>query len=226
MTQEATIHPPAAPPLRSQHVYALAAICLAAGLAIGYVASAPLAAGPPTAVTADTANLHPSGPQPVSLSEMKQAADRQAAPLLRALSTRPGDAAVLAQLGAIYHMAHQYQRAAGFYREAVRADPANLALRSKLAASLYRNGDVDGAIDQLNQALRSDPNDANALFNLGTIRLESKGDVAGALASWRRLLQANPQLSADRKSMVEQLIAHLQQTQRSVLKGAPQHDER
>jgi cytochrome c-type biogenesis protein CcmH/NrfG len=89
----------------------------------------------------------------------------------------------------------------------VQADPNNVDLRTRLASSLYRSGDVDGAIAQLDEGLRHDPKDANSLFNLGMIRLEGKGDGKGALAAWQKLLKSNPQLSAERKAEVQKLMA-------------------
>ena len=143
---------------------------------------------------------------------MKVMADKQAAPLLARLKSNPNDSDVLSQVAAIYHGTHQFKEAAGYYDKAVQADPNNVALRTKLASSLYRSGDVDGALDQLNQAVRYDPKDANSLFNLGMIRLQGKGDAKGALAAWQRLLKSNPQLGADRKAEVEKLIADVMTT--------------
>jgi cytochrome c-type biogenesis protein CcmH/NrfG len=69
---------------------------------------------------------------------------------------------------------------------------------------------VDGAIGQLEQALRNDPKDANSLFNLGIIKWQGKQDGKGALAAWQELLKSNPQLSADRKAEVQKLMADVQ----------------
>jgi cytochrome c-type biogenesis protein CcmH/NrfG len=107
----------------------------------------------------------------------------------------------------IYHSTHQFEQAAGYYKQAVKADPRNIALRTKLASSLYRSGDSDAAIKQLNEALRYDPNDANCLFDLGVIKLNGKKDGKGALAAWQRLLKSNPQLSEERKATVQKLMA-------------------
>ncbi len=134
---------------------------------------------------------------------MKQLADRQAAPLIEKLQSDPDNGALLAEVGAIYHIARQYRQAVTFYDRAVQLDPGNIALRTKLATSLYRNGDADGAIAELNRALSHDANDANALFDLGVIRFEGKGDRKGAREAWKRLLDANPELSAERKATVE-----------------------
>jgi len=150
-----------------------------------------------------------SGGHMPSLDEMKQMADKQAAPLLEKLKSDPNNSAVLVQLGAIYHTTHQFKEAAAYYDKAVQVDPKNVANRTKLATSLYRSGDVDGAIAELNRALSYDPNDANSLFNLGMIRLQGKQDGKGALAAWQQLLKSNPQLSADRKAAVEKLMANV-----------------
>jgi cytochrome c-type biogenesis protein CcmH/NrfG len=75
---------------------------------------------------------------------------------------------------------------------------------------MYYNGDVDGAISQLQQALSYDPRDANSLFNLGMIEWQGKQDNKGALAAWQKLLKSNPQLSADRKATVQKLMADVQ----------------
>ncbi|MGA7400238.1 MAG: tetratricopeptide repeat protein, partial [Candidatus Sulfotelmatobacter sp.] len=75
---------------------------------------------------------------------------------------------------------------------------------------LYYNGDVDGALRQLQQSLHYDPKDANSLFNLGVIKWQGKQDAKGALTAWQELLKTNPQLSADRKAAVEKLMADVQ----------------
>jgi len=143
---------------------------------------------------------------------MRQMADKQAAPLLDKLKSDPNNTALLVQVGAIYHTTHQFKEATAYYNKAVEIDPKNVAFRTKLASSLYRSGDVDGAIAQLNQALGYDPKDANALFDLGMIRLQGKQDGKGAVAAWQQLLKSNPQLSQDRKDAVEKLMANVMTT--------------
>jgi cytochrome c-type biogenesis protein CcmH/NrfG len=150
------------------------------------------------------------GSRPPSLDEMKQMADAKAAPLLARLKKDPNNTALLDQVGAIYHSTHQFNQAAAYYEKAVRVDSKNVAMRTKLAISLYRSDDVDGAIAQLDQALSYDPKDVNALFDLGMIRLQGKQDSKGALAAWQQLLKSNPQLSPDRKATVQKLMASVQ----------------
>lgn len=194
--------------LKAKQVYFMAATCLVLGLGMGYglrgVQSSPSPSVP--AASAPAARRMPT------LDEMKRMADTKAAPLLAQLKSHPNDSALLVEVGAIYHGTHQFKEAASYYGRAVESDPKNVALRARLASSLYRSGDVDGAIAQLNQGLRYEPSDANSLFNLGMILLQGKGDGKGALAVWQRLLKSNPQLPADRKAEVQKLMADVMTT--------------
>jgi cytochrome c-type biogenesis protein CcmH/NrfG len=212
MTDESTAAVPAMPTLRAAQVYSMAAFCLAVGLGIGYLMRGSQLAAPTPKSTARAiaptapASAKPAGHRP-SLDQMRQMADKQAAPLLEKLKSNPNDSSLLVQVGAIYHTTHQFKEAADFYTRALDTDPKNVAVRTKLASSLYRKGDIEGAIAQLNQALTYDPKDANALFDLGMIKLQGKGDPKGALAAWQRLLKTNPQLSPERKATVMKLMA-------------------
>lgn len=206
---------PDTPPRRSlpaTQVGTLAAIALAAGLAIGYqFPGSQLLASPAhplaKAVTPTGVAGKMGSPHRITLEDMKQMADVQAAPLLEKLKSDPNNVTLLVQIGATYHMAHQFREAAEWYGRAVQMDPRNVANRTRLASSLYREGDVDGAIAQLNQSLSYEPKDADSLFNLGLIRLQGKNDGKGALAAWQQLLKTNPQLSPERKATVQQLMA-------------------
>ena len=249
MANTTTTATSASPSMRAAQVYAMAGLCLVAGLGIGFVsmgwqshpsrpkatpaaaAALPLA-GPaqlpaapqgilrpapnPSQPNAGPASPHsgtamPAGKMP-TLADMKQMADKKAEPLLAKLKTDPNNLDVLMQVASIYHTTHQFHDAAKYYRRAVEVDPKNVALRTKLAASLYRAGDVDGGIAQLKQALTYDPKDANALFDLGMMRLQGKQDGKGALAAWQLLLKSNPQLSSERRATVEKIMADVMTT--------------
>jgi cytochrome c-type biogenesis protein CcmH/NrfG len=193
----------------AKHVVLIAAVCLAAGLAAGFVARgfriplAPMRKASPHAA---------GGGHMLSLAEMKQIADRQAAPLLGKLKTDPNNVTLLAQAGTVYHTTHQFAQATAYYQRAVNAAPKDVALRTKLAASLYRGGDADAALAVLTQAQAIDGKDANTLFNIGMIKWQGKGDARGALAAWQRLLKTNPQMSKERRATVQQFMAEAQAT--------------
>lgn len=197
---------------QAKQVYAMAAVCLVVGLAIGYLFRGSQSPAPPA-----LANVQPSAPagmggQAPSLDQMKKMADTKAAPLLEKLKSDPANPDLLIQVGKIYQATHQFKEAAGYYDKALQTDPKNVATRTELASSLYYNGDVDGAISQLQTALQYDPKDVNSQFNLGMIKWQGKQDAKGALAAWQQLLKSNPQLSDDRKATVRKLIANVQKS--------------
>jgi cytochrome c-type biogenesis protein CcmH/NrfG len=180
-----------------------AAVCLILGLAGGYflpLGKAANSAHPPAVAGA------PNAPHPLpTMEQMKALADAKAAPLLEKLKTTPNDAALLAQLGAIYGTNHQFKEAVQYYDKSLKFNPKNVPVRTELASNLYYSGDVDGALAQLDQALMYDPKDTNSLFNVGMIRWKGKKDAAGAIKAWEELLRAHPDL--DRRPIVEKMIA-------------------
>ena len=192
--------------LPASRVYPLAAAALVVGLALGYFGigakMAPNASGAASPLAKATM---PGGHPKPTMEQMKAMADVKAAPLLEKLKTTPKDAKLLAQVAALYASTHQFKDAATYYNKSLQVDPKNVTTRTELASSLYYSGDADGAISELQQALKYSPNDVNALFNLGMIKYRGKDDAAGAIAAWQQLLKAHPDL--DRKAAVEQLIA-------------------
>lgn len=200
--------------LEPMQVYLMAGLSLLIGLAIGYVLHAGQqqpGAQPPAqnqSLAPTPAPVTPPAKQP-TLDDFHKMADSQAAPLLNKLKSDPKNSKVLEQVGATYYAGHQFKSAAEYYGKAAQADPRNTALRVKLAGALFQSGNPNGAITQLNQVLEQEPNNPNALFNLGAIKLSAKKDPKGALSAWTQLLKTNPQLDPAHKAQVESLIDKL-----------------
>jgi cytochrome c-type biogenesis protein CcmH/NrfG len=188
----------------------MAAICLVLGLVVGYLVRGSASPRVATATPAPSTAVGGVGQHPTpTLEQMKQMADKQAQPLLEQLKADPDNKDVLTHIAYLYKSAHQFKEAAGYFDKALRLDPKNVAARTEMASCLYYNGDVDGALNQLQQALKYDPKDANSLFNLGIVEWKGKNDAAGAIAAWQRLLATNPKL--ERKPIVERMIAEARQ---------------
>jgi len=182
----------------------MASICLLVGLLVGYLARG-------SAGVATTSQVQP--PAPVasaqqhmpSLEDMKHMADKQAEPLLTKVQSDPDNADLLNQIGNIYRASHQFQTAASYYNRSLQANPKNVGARTDLASCLYYQGDVEGAIAQLEKSLTYDPKHAGTLLNLGLIRWKGKNDAAGAISAWEMLLKYHPDY--ENKETVEELIA-------------------
>jgi cytochrome c-type biogenesis protein CcmH/NrfG len=203
-------------------VYGMASVCLILGLSVGYLLRG---SGPnrPTNNLPDAATVspHPMGgtsPMP-TLEQMKQMADKKAEPLLQELKKEPNNKDLLIRIGYFYKSAHQFKEASQYFEQSLQVDPGNVAIRTERASCLYYNGDVDGALNELQASLKLNPKDANALFNLGMIRLNGKQDASGAIAAWQELLKSNPHL--EKKPIVEQMIAEAKQQKHSQNSGTP-----
>ena len=187
----------------------MAVICLLIGVVVGYLVRG---SAPGTLVPAPQQAVEPAAAddtqQMPSMDDMKRMADKQAEPLLQKLKADPKNADLLNQVGNIYRMTHQFQLAASYYQKSLDANPANIGPRTDLASCLYYQGDVDGAIAQLQKSLTYDPGHAGTLLNLGLIRWKGKGDTDGAIAAWNQLLKSNPGFKD--KEVVEKLIAEAQ----------------
>ncbi|MGA9498403.1 MAG: tetratricopeptide repeat protein [Terriglobales bacterium] len=214
MENETKAQPTVASAWQMKQVYAMAVISLVVGLAIGYLFRGSQSPAPPQPVAA-APQASPAAGQMPSLEQMKQMADAKAAPLLEKLKADPNNTDLLVKVGDLYQSTHQFKEAAVHYEKASQIDPKNVPVRTQLASCLYYQGDVDGAISQLQQALRYDPKDANSLFNLGIMKLQGKKDTKGALAAWQLLLNSNPQLDPNRKARVQKLIADVQMQSKS-----------
>lgn len=187
----------------STQAYVMAVVCLVVGCAVGYLLRGSMGGSSAAAVPVSTAaeqgqpqGMPPAGmgggqqmPSPVQLKAM---ADKQVAPLLEQLKSKPNDPALLSQIGNSYYDAQIYPVAIDYYQKSLAADPKNASVRTDLATALFYNQDPDHAITEFDRALKDDPKNSNALFNRGIVKWQAKMDVNGAVADWELLLKQNP----------------------------------
>jgi len=118
---------------------------------------------------------------------------------------------VLAELGNIYYDAQQYPMAVDYYSRALKAKPADAAVRTDMATAYWYMGQADRAIAEFDKVLLYAPDNPNTLFNRGLVKWRAKKDAAGALADWERLLATDP--AYDQKDKVRQMIAEVEKQQ-------------
>jgi cytochrome c-type biogenesis protein CcmH/NrfG len=135
-------------------------------------------------------------------------ADKRAEPLLAELKTKPDDPVLLAKVGNIYFATRNYSEACTYYQRSVdlKDDPA---LRVELGRAYFYAGNADSALGQFERVLKTDPANANAMFNIGMIKWQSKFDPDGAIAAWQQILKKHP--NHPRRAEVEKLIARARQ---------------
>ena len=191
----------------STQVYGLAVICLLSGIGIGYLVRASFRdgdvktpVGMPAVAHASSVKI-PSGP-------LKQEADKRAEPLLAKLQKTPDDPVLLAEMGKIHYQMRQFSTAAKYYEDSARVKPDAVVL-VKLGGAYHYGGDDTKAIDAWNRALRLDPNNPDALFNIGYVKWHAQGDRKAAIDAWQRLLKTSP--NHPMRAQVEELLSRAKQ---------------
>ena len=196
-----------------RQAYVLSVICLLVGVAIGYLVrgSAPSNITPTQVRASSTESLPASlaGGQPPSVGELRQMADAQAQPLLKQLESDPRNSTLLYQIGNLYYDARQYPEAVNYYENSLQIDPKATDVRTDMATAYHLMGQSDRAIQEYDAVLKIDGKHANALFNEGMVKWQDKMDLKGAIASWKRLLDAHPDYA--QRDRVEKLIAQAEQ---------------
>ena len=191
---------------RSMKIYGLAVICLLAVIGIGYLARASFRASDVKLQVSRPAVAHASNVT-ITPDRLKQMADKQAEPLLARLQQSPEDPFVLAEIGKIYYQTRQFPMAAKYYEDSVRVKP-EAGVLVKLGGAYHFIGDDDKAIGAWNHALRLNPNNPDALFNIGFVKWQA-GDRKTAIAAWQKLLKTNP--NHPKRAQVEALLAQAKQ---------------
>jgi tetratricopeptide (TPR) repeat protein len=193
----------------------LAFICLLLGMAGGwFIRGSQSSAVTASAAAASVAAPAKMGASPASQmpspTQLKEMADVQVAPMLDKLKSDPNNPSLLTSIGNLYYDAQQYPIAIDYYGQALKAKPADAAVRTDMATAYWYLGNADTAIAEFNQALTYEPNNPNTLFNLGLVKWQWKKDASGAVEDWKKLLATNPNYQG--KDKVEQMIAEAKRT--------------
>jgi cytochrome c-type biogenesis protein CcmH/NrfG len=119
----------------------------------------------------------------------------------------PQSAQYRSELGNAYYDAGQYDKAVRAYIESLKLQPDNPSVETDLATSYHYLGQNDQALQLLDKVLKQNPGFGQALFNKGVVLQVGKKDIAGAVAAWEQLLQADPAFA--RRADLERKIGEL-----------------
>jgi tetratricopeptide (TPR) repeat protein len=182
----------------STQAYIMAVISLLVGCAVGYLLRGSASSTPAPTQQAQQAPAGMGGGMGMGQQQMptpeqlKRMADKQAAPLLEQLKSKPNDAALLAQIGNMYYDAQQFPSAIEYYSKSLANNPGDPNVRTDLGTSYFYSNQPDKAIAELDKVIKEHPDHANALFDRGIVKWQSKMDAKGAVEDWKQLLKTNP----------------------------------
>ncbi len=203
----------------STQAYTLAIVCLAAGLAFGYLFRG--SARPSGTTTAGTGQNVAAGTQQMSPGQIvdpggsmdsaqtAEMVDKTAAPMLAEAEKNPNNAGGWVRIGNLYYDAHIYPKAIEYYERSLKVDSKNPDVITDLGTAYFYSGNADQALKEFNRALQVRPNHPMALFNTGIVRWQGKNDPKGAVQAWEQLLKTNP--GYPERDRVQELIDRAKQ---------------
>jgi len=122
---------------------------------------------------------------------------------------KPGDQAAWIELANSYFDAHLTQKSIAAYEKAVAIGPVSPDVWTDLGIMHREAGQTQKALESFDAALKLEPHHQNALFNKGVVQLHDGRDRAGAIATWERLLQVNPEAKNPDGKPVKALLDEL-----------------
>jgi tetratricopeptide (TPR) repeat protein len=159
------------------------------GLTTGYIMGASQVQATPRATVAaadEHDHVHTTGPQAHFVNEEELKAFKDI------VERDPQNVKAAIELANRLYDANRFGEAIPYYAKAFELDPRNINVSTDLGTALYYVGRPDEALAQFDASLRIDPGHAQTLFNIGIVRRDAKKDIAGAVAAWEQLLEAQP----------------------------------
>ena len=176
------------------------------GLLIGWILGAQTGTRPAAAIGGGQAAVAPAagGPAapPLNVARVTE--------LERRAKAEPGNADIRVELGNLYMDAKRYDLAIPWYESALQLTPRDVNASTDLAVCYYNTNQVDRALAQIEKSLAVDPQHVKTLFNQGVIRAWGREDLAGAIASWERVVALDPNGEDGRraKAAIDTLKSH------------------
>jgi tetratricopeptide (TPR) repeat protein len=146
---------------------------------------------------------------------------------LKAQELKPGDPAVLRNLGVAYTRLSDYTRAIEQFRRSLAASPRQPQVLVELGFALMQHGDPDAAVEAYRQAMAVNPWEPAAYANLGVAYLR-RGAAQPAIDALNRAVALDPGL-ADANFALASIYAQLNQVKQAAaalergLEFAPQN---
>jgi tetratricopeptide (TPR) repeat protein len=103
-----------------------------------------------------------------------------------AIEENPNDTTSLREYADIMTAAHMREEAIGYYERILQIDQNRVDILFSLSFIYYTRGDMKNAEEFINKVLVLDPDNANALYNLGAISARN-GETEKARQVWTKL---------------------------------------
>jgi predicted TPR repeat methyltransferase len=117
---------------------------------------------------------------------------REIAALKDLLEKDPRNVQALTRLGNLYFDAGMFDKAQGYYEQALAAVPDDVNVQTDLGTSLRNTGKPEEAMKHFEAAVARDPAHWRGWFNIGIVALYDLGDYDRAQKAFDRVASLNP----------------------------------
>ena len=135
-------------------------------------------------------------PAPVAVADNPE---HELKELAAELQKKPGHIPILLRMAQIEHDRGALDQASEHLRVAVKNEPSNPDAHLELGRVLYERNDVNGAIAETEKVLVLNPNQVDALYNLGAI-YANLGNRERARSLWSKAVAVDPSAESSRKA--------------------------
>jgi hypothetical protein len=143
------------------------------------------AASPPSSSPSTVSEGLPQGHPPVDARQIVQFFESAAA-------QNPRDPEPRLKLANFLYDQHRWAEAIAWYRQALALSPNNVDAMTDMATCSFNLGEFRQAMNELDRALKVDPQHEPTLFNLIIVNLEGVHNLTAAQQAWARLNALDP----------------------------------
>ena len=132
-----------------------------------------------------------ASPQPSKAPVIADNPEHELKELAVQLQRKPGHMPVLLRMAQLEREKGSLDDAAGYLRDAIKSEPTSQDAHLELGRLLYERNDVSGAIAETEKVLELNPNQVDALYNMGAI-YANLGNTQRARTYWLKAASSNP----------------------------------
>lgn len=190
--------------VRKDTLYLTAVIALLVGFLAGALAATIYVTGPRTQGVASAPA--PAPQQNAPAGGPSRAQRQRMLDLEMATAKNPDDLAAWVELGHLYFDTNQPADAVRAYEKALALNPDDPDVWTDLGVMYRRTGRPEKAVEAFDRAIALDPDHRIAHFNKGIVLIHDLARRDEGIASWRRVLDIDPDATAPNGTPLPELI--------------------
>ncbi len=109
------------------------------------------------------------------------------------LEEKPGDPELLVALGDAHFEVKQFEKAVGYYKSAIQANPANAEAYNDIGLALHYMGNSAEAIRYIEEGIKKNPYQQRIWLTKGFIFAYGMGDLDAAKEAWEKAKVLDPE---------------------------------